>query len=350
MKLIHKIIKLVFSLCVIFLGQSVFGQREIQPYEDSFTYEYALKYYSNLPVREFFPEYFFLENFKAPKGVKIIEDSFNIKLDNYYMRSTPMGAKDIHIFNSENGFMQKTLRYYTRDIKNNEAPNPELLKEFTYIFDSNTIKINVVMSYDKSSTEYIFDNKTEHLTHIIKNYKDTVFFTYSKVDAFELETYRDNDSIHFHKSSISHGRTTNLNFFANKLIKKETNKHELYIKSEFENGYYDKMHFKIYLLFSSDKRLQYFGSIMHRRLSSDLMTHDTKDFWRKRGFFDGKDSNMSLKRKKNKSFSLIYNFEKNDNFKPFQRGIIRFKQNNIYYKDYRKKFKPATPEIIYKHN
>lgn len=35
MKLTHKIIKLVFSLCVIFIGQNAFGQ--VPPYQNSFS-------------------------------------------------------------------------------------------------------------------------------------------------------------------------------------------------------------------------------------------------------------------------------------------------------------------------
>lgn len=326
------------------MAPNAYGQREIQPYEDSFTYDYAVKYYSNLPVRDFFSEYFLLESFKAPKGVTSIVETFSVPLDNYYMRSTPMGTKDFHMFNVKNGFILKTLRYYTKD-----ARNPELLKEFTYKFSANDIKINVVNLSDKSSTEYIFDNKTEHLTHLVKSNNDTVFFTYSKIYPFELKAYRNNDSIHYHKNSISHGRT-NLNLDADELTEKEINKNEYYIKSEFEDGPYDKMHFNIYLLFSLDKRLQYFGSKMYRKLPSDLIISDNGDFWRKRGFFDLKSSNMSLKRKKNKGFALIYNFKKNDNYRPFQRGIIRLKQKNIYYKDYKKKFKPALPEIIYIYN
>lgn len=192
MKLTHKIIKLVFSLCVIFLGQNAFGQREIQPYEDSFTYDYALKYSLNLPIIEEFPDYWFIDNFKAPTGIKSIEmypyddrviskryPNGTFKIKEKYISINDF--KLIHIYDLKNGFLKKTLLFpLKKDINNNDSI---LYETYNYKIDEKHILIDVLYpNSDDMQVQYLYEKKTNNLVHLINNKRDTVYFSYKNTD------------------------------------------------------------------------------------------------------------------------------------------------------------------------
>ncbi len=192
MKLTHKIIKLLFSLCVILIRQNAFRQREIQPYEDMFTYDYALKYCLNLPIIEEFPDYWFIENFKAPPGIKSIEmypyddrviskryPSGTFKIKEKYISTKDF--KVIHLYDPKNGFLIRTLLFpINKDINNNDSI---LYKTYNYKIDEKHILIDVLYpNSDDMQAQYLYEKKTTNLVHLINNKKDTVYFSYKNTD------------------------------------------------------------------------------------------------------------------------------------------------------------------------
>ncbi|MBB1151124.1 hypothetical protein H4K35_13560 [Myroides sp. NP-2] len=197
MKIIKNILKLSYILGILLIGQNVLAQREIQPYEDSFTYDYALKYCLNLPIIEEFPDYWFIENFKAPKGIKSIEmypydnrviskryPSVTMKIKEKYISIKDF--KLVHIYDLENGFLKKTLLFpLNRDINHNDSI---LYKTYNLKIDEKHILIDV--SYpnsDDMQAQYLYEKKTNNLIYLINNKRDTVYFLYKNTGVKNLD-------------------------------------------------------------------------------------------------------------------------------------------------------------------
>lgn len=160
------------------------AQREIHPLEPTFTYDYAFKYYGNLTLGD----YWSLDNFKAPKGVKSIEqyesffhDSARSRAVHYYE-----WKKRIYYYNKDTGFLEGTT---TIDRYNKKV----LAQAYKYKTDSLHLIINVEhFSFDEKSNkavqqtvqQYIYDLKTENLIKIIyhKNTKNeqSIRYTYDE--------------------------------------------------------------------------------------------------------------------------------------------------------------------------
>lgn len=149
------------------------AQREIHPLEPTFTYDYALKYYGNLTLND----YWSLENFKAPKGIQSIEqyesffhDSARSRAIHYYE-----WEKRIYYYNKDTGFLERTTTI--------DRYKKVLAQTYKYKTDSLHLIINVEhFSFDEKSNkavqqtvqQYIYDLKTENLIKIIyhKNTKN----------------------------------------------------------------------------------------------------------------------------------------------------------------------------------
>ena len=141
------------------------AQREVHPLEPTFTYDYALKYYGNLTLGD----YWSLENFKAPKGVQSIEqyesffhDSARSRAIHYYE-----WEKRIYYYNKDTGFLERTT---TIDRYNKKV----LAQAYKYKTDSLHLIINVEHfsfgeNSNKSLQQYIYDLKTENLIKTIYN-------------------------------------------------------------------------------------------------------------------------------------------------------------------------------------
>ncbi|WP_430613211.1 hypothetical protein [Flavobacterium sp. JP2137] len=370
MKLTHKIIKLLFSLCVILIGQNVFGQREIQPYEDMFTYDYALKYCLNLPIIEEFPDYWFIENFKAPAGIKSIEmypyddrviskryPSGTYKIKEKYISTQDF--KVIHIYDPKNGFLKKTLLFpLNKSIKNNDSI---LYKTYNYKIDEKHILIDV--SYPNSEdmhAQYLYKKETNNLVHLINNKRDTIYFSYKNTDIenFDLAVmeiksknihYQITDSI-FKNNSENHLNFTHSQEFYNNngstlLLTSKLNVNSKYVSSSktewnddlislnIETEYYRQ---DIKLTFASNKTINNIKIERNPVLNwgnNYLRIKKLFGLWYKevKTYSPTSDMSFSLIKKSQKMWqSYMYGLKKINSERSTKTGKIKIKEGNIY--------------------
>lgn len=142
------------------------AQREIHPLEPTFTYDYALKYYGNLTLGGFWS----LDNFKAPKGVKSIEQYESFFHDSARSRAIhyKYWGKRIYYYNKDTGFLERTVNF---DTDNQTKKSTQV---YRYKTDSLHLIINVeYFSFSEKSNkavqQYIYDLRTENLTKTIYN-------------------------------------------------------------------------------------------------------------------------------------------------------------------------------------
>jgi len=142
------------------------AQREIHPLEPTFTYDYALKYYGNLTLGD----YWSLDNFKAPKGVKSIEQYESFFHDSARSRAIhyKYWGKRIYYYNKDIGFLERTVNF---DTDNQTKKSTQV---YRYKTDSLHLIINVeYFSFGEKSNkavqQYIYDLRTENLTKTIYN-------------------------------------------------------------------------------------------------------------------------------------------------------------------------------------
>lgn len=185
---IFQYINKLFCTLFVFCGcTKTYSQREIHPLEPMFTYDYALKYYSNLPIAEYLASYsyWFLENFSAPIGVESIEEysstysyyhtplknfrhisSFGISEDN------PGTLKNIYYYNKITGNMEKSI---VLKIDQKHMLTDTIIKSFySYKIDSLKTIIDIERSnryqetreYYTVQLQYIFDTKTKKLIRL----------------------------------------------------------------------------------------------------------------------------------------------------------------------------------------
>ncbi|MBW3518638.1 hypothetical protein [Flavobacterium sp. NKUCC04_CG] len=372
MKLTHKIIKLLFSLCVILIAQNVFGQREIQSYEDMFTYDYALKYCLNLPIIEEFPDYWFLENFKAPAGIKSIEMypyddrviSKRYPTGTFKIKEQYISTKDfkvIHIYDPKNGFLKKTLLFpLNESIKNNDSI---LYKTYNYKIDEKHILIDV--SYPNSEdmqAQYLYKKKTNNLVHIINNKRDTVYFSYKNTDIenFDLTVmeikstnihYQITDSIFKNNSENYLNYTHSQEFYNNSnngstwLLTRKLHVNSKYVSSSktewnddlislnIETEYYRQ---DIKLKFASNKTinnikiernpvLNWGNNYLRIKKYLGLWYNEVKTY------SPTSDMSFSLIKKSQKMWqSYMYGLKKTNSERSTKTGRIKIKKGNIY--------------------
>src|SRR5690554_6932623 len=159
---VFKYIKISFVLFFIFtIGENAYSQREIQPFENQFTYDYALKYYGNLNMKNslknnWYALYFFLENFKASPGIKHIEEGNMAYLDDVHYKYS---SKRNYYYN-EQGFLNKIVMITW--VKNNDdqqfIKTEKIINEFEYKFTKEMIFI-------KNKNLCLFQSKSIPLFH-----------------------------------------------------------------------------------------------------------------------------------------------------------------------------------------
>lgn len=190
----YKKISTTFLVIILLFTTKGFSQREILPIEEMFTQDYALKYYSNLAVMEVTPDYWFLENFRAPKGIKSMEEyptnSFSLITRKHGFPAHK--TKTIHHYNLESGFIEHSQIV-------SEAPYylDTLTLHYEYIFEKNNIVINTEDKKNLSvgTRQFVFDNKTKNLLLLVENKKDSTFFKYDLKNSTQVtETQSSSDS------------------------------------------------------------------------------------------------------------------------------------------------------------
>ena len=182
---VFKYIKISFVLFFIFtIGENAYSQREIQPFENQFTYDYALKYYGNLNMKNslknnWYALYFFLENFKASPGIKHIEEGNMAYLDDVHYKYS---SKRNYYYN-EQGFLNKIVMITW--VKNNDdqqfIKTEKITNEFEYKFTKEMIFIKN-KDLTRGNCIYVFDKNKKQLIQMIninKHSNDTIFFQYS---------------------------------------------------------------------------------------------------------------------------------------------------------------------------
>ncbi|MGS4347106.1 hypothetical protein ACKUSY_16260 [Myroides odoratus] len=181
----------------------MYGQREIISVEESFTYEYALKYCINLPVLEHFPDYWFLENFMAPNRVKSIE-VYPYKDKTTFLKRIPEqlvingnyvntdNCVFVHFYSIEHGFLERTMVYpYNKNTVVHNEESGILYKTYQYQIDEDTILIDVhYPNSEDRPMQYIFDKDSGNLLEIRKKLEDSTSFLY------------ENDANKFQKSML----------------------------------------------------------------------------------------------------------------------------------------------------
>lgn len=174
--------KIFCTLLFFSAGTKSYSQREIHPLEPMFTYDYAVKYSKNAVIKnlicnEFGVEYYFLENFKAPKGVQNIEilsSNHGSPFIGYSLIYAPIDeelnirkSSIIKYYYNENGFLEKSVLIKPNYIE-------EVLNQFYYNEKNGLIEIT-----SSDNKKYFFDKETGNLVHLInENY--TLYFSYSK--------------------------------------------------------------------------------------------------------------------------------------------------------------------------
>ena len=190
MKVRQHINKLFCTLLFFSAGNKSYSQREIHPLEPMFTYDYALKYYSNLHVIGRVPNYWSIENFKAPIGVKTIKNLYDYL---YYPADRRFGntrGEKVYHYNSDTGFLKEQLLLKITDKK--EVADTLIIRSFTYHFDED---VTIIKSETKSSeyngnTTYTFENQTGLLTKVTSS--STIF-----KDDNTQSTYSDTNEYHY---------------------------------------------------------------------------------------------------------------------------------------------------------
>lgn len=155
-----KLSYLILTLLCIFSSTKSYSQREIHPLEQMFTYDF--KYYGNLTLDNFWS----LENFKAPRGIKSIEEYEEHSSENFRRRVSFFHSTNrIHFYNEETGFLEKTITYDER----NGFKEKRYIQIYKYRIDGLNLIINVEYSffgkelYDSQYYRYVYDLKTENL-------------------------------------------------------------------------------------------------------------------------------------------------------------------------------------------
>src|SRR5690554_116119 len=165
---------------MFFVGNKSYSQREIHPLEPMFTYDYALRYHRNEGVREYIKDklcvsskLYFIENFKAPLGVKSIEvntdERINISFSIDFKHMEEM-FKTIYYYNSETGLLEKRVQ-----VKPEPANENEVVTEYNY-----TTKNDSIIITTSHNEEYIFNESSGNLLRIVNKCKDTIDLKYSK--------------------------------------------------------------------------------------------------------------------------------------------------------------------------
>jgi len=202
---------LILILLCICISTKSHAQREIHPLEPTFTYDYALKYYGNLTLGGFWS----LENFKAPKGVKSIEqyESFYDWNDFYRSRDRMLnGEKNIYYYNKKTGFIERAI-YLDRNHKKKST------HFYSYRTDSLYLTINVKSNYfarefstNTITMQYVYDVKTENLLEIRydNNNKDIHQYTYDKYQK-DLNKIEDNINSRRQEINISYDTLQSIN-------------------------------------------------------------------------------------------------------------------------------------------
>lgn len=190
MKLTHKIIKIVFSLCVIFLGQNVLGQRLISIYEPMYTYDYSLKLSLSAAVNEITSlNYYQIENFKAPIGVKFIFDKYD------------HGTQVLYVYNPETGYLIRE-RHHQINEQGIPIPNTSYIIIYEYSTNDNDLIIQKRnLSKNFLIKQYFFDKQKEVLN---KTIVENSTYYYSHTDEIVPNYYTiDNLKIKYDNGTLS---------------------------------------------------------------------------------------------------------------------------------------------------
>lgn len=187
--------KIFCTLLFFSAGNKNYSQREIHPLEPMFTYDYALKYYSNLHIIGKVHDYCSIENFKAPDGVKTIESLYNYQ---YYPTSTGrmftniIDSKVLYHYNPDTGYLEQRLLLKISDKK--KVIDTLGIDSYNYYFkeDVTIIEKETKRPDFNGGTIYTFENLTGLLTKSISSsttFKDdNTESTYSNTNEYYYNT------------------------------------------------------------------------------------------------------------------------------------------------------------------
>lgn len=216
MKVLQHINKLFYLFFVFCIGTESYSQREIHPLEPMFTYDYALKYYSNLPIKSFLYndlniQYCFLDNFRCPQQIDTIllnkEYYTTEEVMEYHEPIAKLSNRHLHFYDKNTGFLERSI--FLRFSDDSMKIDTLKVQNYSYKVDGNLYKILKKSSNEQTSYEYIFDKKSENLLKLVKNKFDTVYFSYDEDHTWQVSSvYFKNEYIDvYHRLSTKEGKT-----------------------------------------------------------------------------------------------------------------------------------------------
>lgn len=166
----------IFSIFILFLAvqvtPKVYGQRELSFYEPMYTYDYSVKQHLALGIKKLaYDNYWFIENFKAPEGVKIIVE--NKPFDSYPCFRT------FYIYDPNSKYLQRQISHHL-DENGIVIPNSMSGAIYEYDFQNDKIEIKKKNLSDRTTVAtFVFDQYTENLLELLRDGGDTLRYYYS---------------------------------------------------------------------------------------------------------------------------------------------------------------------------
>ena len=166
----------IFSIFILFLAiqvtPKVYGQRELSFYEPMYTYDYSVKQHLALGIQKLaYDNYWFIENFKAPEGVKIIVE--NKPFDSYPCFRT------FYIYDPNSKYLQRQISHRL-DENGIVVPNSMSGAIYEYDFQNDKIEIKKKNLSDRTTVAtFVFDQYTENLLELLRVVGDTLRYYYS---------------------------------------------------------------------------------------------------------------------------------------------------------------------------
>ncbi|MDR2222417.1 MAG: hypothetical protein LBE34_06725 [Flavobacteriaceae bacterium] len=166
------ILDIFFSFLFVITNGTIYGQREISIYEPMYTMDFAKKHHLALGIQVLTDyNYWFIENFKAPEGVKIVVENRPFNSSQY--------VRTFYVYDTDNKYLNREIshRYNENGVV---VANSMFGYTYEYNIQNSILEIEKKeLNSQRSIAKYFFDNDNDNFLKLIQVGKDTLRYYYS---------------------------------------------------------------------------------------------------------------------------------------------------------------------------